>query len=41
MALVNIEQRLQGLFGDDAGLQIQNDPGFFRIQLQYPLGFEP
>lgn len=40
MALANIEQRLQGLFGADAGLQIKKTPGFFRIQLHYPLGFE-
>ncbi len=41
MALVNIEQRLQGLFGADAGLQIKRDPGFYRIQLYYPIGFAP
>lgn len=40
MALLNIEQRLQGLFGTDAGLKIDRDPGFFRIQLHYPLGLE-
>lgn len=39
MALVNIEQRLQGLFGADAGLQIEKAPGFYRIQLYYPVGF--
>ncbi|MFK8048665.1 MAG: sensor histidine kinase [Halioglobus sp.] len=39
MALVNIEQRLQGLFGADAGLQIDNAPGFYRVRLHYPMGF--
>ena len=37
MALVNIEQRLQGLFGDDASLATARDSNGFRVVLQYPM----
>ena len=41
MALANIEQRLQGLFGDDASLATALDKECFRVVLQYPLDREP
>jgi two-component system, LytTR family, sensor histidine kinase AlgZ len=37
MALVNIEQRLQGLFGDNGSLATSRDASGFRVVLQYPL----
>jgi two-component system sensor histidine kinase AlgZ len=36
MALQNIEQRLQGLYGTEAGMTIQSESGFFQVQLYYP-----
>lgn len=38
MALVNIEQRLFGLYGTDAGVQIDNARDYYRVQLHYPRG---
>lgn len=38
MALVNIEQRLHGLYGVDAGLKGLNEGNHYRVQLHYPLG---
>ena len=37
MALTNIEQRLQGLFGDAAMLENSRVNGVYRVQLSYPL----
>jgi two-component system, LytTR family, sensor histidine kinase AlgZ len=37
MALNNIEQRLQALFGDAASLRRVRAPGRFRVELRYPL----
>lgn len=37
MALANIEQRLQGLFGGDAELKTTHDERQFTVVLQYPL----
>jgi two-component system, LytTR family, sensor histidine kinase AlgZ len=37
IALTNIQQRLFGLFGGDAGVTIDKGSDFFRIQLYYPL----
>ena len=37
MALNNIEQRLQALFGDSASLRWVQAPGRFRVELRYPL----
>ena len=37
MALSNIEQRLQALFGDAASLRRVAVPGHFRVELRYPL----
>ncbi len=37
MALNNIAQRLQALFGDGASLQRLPAPGRFRVELRYPL----
>jgi two-component system sensor histidine kinase AlgZ len=41
MALANIEQRLQGLFGEDASLAAALEQDCFRVVLQYPVGREP
>ncbi len=41
MALANIEQRLQGLFGEDASLAAALEKDCFRVVLQYPVGREP
>lgn len=41
MALANIEQRLQGLFGEDASLATVLDEERFRVILQYPVDREP
>ncbi len=35
MALANVEQRLQGLYGDEAGLQFDPSRGCFRVRLYY------
>jgi len=40
IAVANIEQRLQGLFGAEAGLNIERARDFYKIQLFYPLGSE-
>lgn len=37
MALVNIEQRLQGLYGSGAGVQIFRAPKCYRVQLHFPV----
>ncbi|TXS94245.1 sensor histidine kinase [Parahaliea maris] len=36
IALDNIEQRLHGQYGDDAGLELARDGGEFRVRLHYP-----
>ncbi|MEQ9465196.1 MAG: histidine kinase [Haliea sp.] len=41
MALNNIEQRLQALFGDDASLRRVPAQGRFRVELRYPLEAQP
>lgn len=41
MALANVEQRLQVLYGDDAGLQVDRTAGCFRVRLQYRLEPSP
>jgi two-component system sensor histidine kinase AlgZ len=38
MALVNIEQRLFGLYGGDAGVTIDHQSDCYRVQLHYPAG---
>lgn len=38
MALLNIEQRLQGLYGTEAGMTIQSESDYFRVRLHYPFG---
>jgi len=38
MALSNIEQRLDALFGQDASLEVERGKGYYRIKLRYPLG---
>lgn len=37
MALENIQQRLQGLFGDSAALELDDAGDEFRVRLHYPL----
>lgn len=37
MALVNIEQRLQGLYGNQAGVQVHRESQSYRVQLHFPL----
>ncbi len=37
MALANIEQRLQGLFGDAGSLEVSKSDGSYRVELSYPL----
>ena len=37
MAVTNIEQRLQALFGSAADLQVQREDGHYRVQLTYPV----
>ncbi len=37
MALANIEQRLQALFGSEGRLQVERPPGHFRVHLVYPV----
>jgi LytS/YehU family sensor histidine kinase len=41
MALNNIEQRLQALFGEAASLRRVQTPGRFRVELRYPLEARP
>jgi two-component system sensor histidine kinase AlgZ len=41
MALVNIEQRLQGLYGAEAGIEVKKESNYHRVQLHYPLGDSP
>ena len=38
MALNNIEQRLEVLFGQEASLTAQREKAYYRIKLRYPLG---
>ena len=38
MALSNIEQRLEALFGQEASLTAQREKAYYRIKLRYPLG---
>jgi two-component system sensor histidine kinase AlgZ len=38
MALNNIEQRLEALFGQEASLVIERGRTYYRIKLRYPLG---
>jgi two-component system sensor histidine kinase AlgZ len=41
MALFNIEQRLYGLYGTEAGVEIQKGPDYYRVKLHYPAGEVP
>lgn len=38
MALANIEQRLLGLYGGDAGLETRREAGYYQVRLHYPFG---
>jgi two-component system sensor histidine kinase AlgZ len=38
MALANIEQRLQALYGTEGRLQVEHLPGRYRVRLLYPVG---
>lgn len=38
MALVNVEQRLQALYGSEGLLQVERPAGRFRVRLLYPAG---
>lgn len=38
MALDNIEQRLEALFGQEASLEVTSTPTQYRVKLRYPLG---
>lgn len=38
MALSNIEQRLEALFGHEASLTAEREKAYYRIKLRYPLG---
>jgi two-component system sensor histidine kinase AlgZ len=38
MAVANIEERLQGLFGENASLRSELEGGEYRVRLEYPLG---
>lgn len=38
MALSNIEQRLEVLFGQEASLEVERGKEYYRIKLRYPLG---
>ena len=37
MALVNIEQRLDGLYGAEAGVDVEEESNYYRVRLHYPL----
>jgi len=38
MALVNIEERLYGLYGPESGVEIERGVGYYRVKLHYPCG---